>query len=468
MTPGTEQATDPRLLVLRVPDEATRRALEERARELDCVVEPTVAHPRSRDGGEPEANGESGPGSPGLRLDEASALCQALLEGTRDEVLVADAGGRVTFVSPRLAELAELAPEQITGGPADRILSAIGLPGFESLRGMLTNVSCARQEAEIVDQDGQSRPVLLRGVSTRLSGERRRFVWFITELTRVRSVERANRILRSELETQSRLLALVSHELRTPLNIVLGQLSLLQTGLRGELTEEQLDSVVRSERASQSLLSLINDLIDFARLETEELELELKPFRVDDLLDEVLEVGETLLSESELDIEVEHDPAAASLTVVADPDRTRQILIQLLTNAVKFSDEGTILLATRPVDDPASESEGALSEQVDYLALDVRDSGIGIPHEELERVFEPFHQTAHLLNREREGTGLGLAIARRLARRQGGELVAAHNAARGSVFTLYLPLARVEGLVERPFGASPDPAAPGDGGAVGA
>ncbi|MFW6010622.1 MAG: ATP-binding protein [Gemmatimonadota bacterium] len=466
MNPGTHQATDPELLVLRVPDEEAKRVLEERARELDCVVEPTVAHPRSRVADRIVPESETGGSPPGLRLDEASALCQALLEGTRDEVLVADEGGRVTFVSSRLAELAELEPDEVAGGPANRILSAIGLPGFESLRGMLTTVSCARQEAEIVDSDGKSRPVLLRGVSTRLSGGRRRFVWFITELSRVRSVERANRILRSELETQSRLLALVSHELRTPLNIVLGQLSILQTGLRGELTEEQLDSVVRSERASQSLLSLINDLIDFARLETEELELELVPFRVDDLVDEVMEVGDTLLAESHLRIEAEYDDGAP-LTVVGDPDRTRQILIQLLTNAVKFSDEGTIRLCTRPVEDAAAESDGALADEADFLALDVRDSGIGIPHAELERVFEPFHQTSHLLNREREGTGLGLSIARRLARRQGGDLVAAHNEQRGSVFTLYLRLAGGEQAIEPSAGATSRARAAEPGGAAG-
>ncbi len=419
------------LMILRAPDAGARAELEERARELGCVLEPYAAE---RD--QPPAWSAEGAAP---RLEDAAALCRALLEGTRDEVLVADEDGRTTFASRRLASLAGADPEEVAGEPADRILGAIGLPDFEELRGMLARVSCARTEASLVEPSGASRPVLLRGVSTPLSGGRRRFIWFITELTRIRSVERANRLLRSELETQSRLLALVSHELRTPLNVILSQLSLLERGVQGELTEDQRDSVERSVRAGRGLLSLINDLIDFARLEAEELELEIVSFRVDELLREVAETTEALLAESERETVIRHGDGSPGL-VDGDPDRTRQILMQLVTNAIKFGERGEISLETRRVSDPERESGADLPARRPFLAVSVRDTGAGIPEEERERVFEPFQQVSRVLDRSHEGPGLGLAISRRLARRQGGDLAAAADAG-GSVFTLYLPLA---------------------------
>ncbi len=383
----------------------------------------------------------SGAGQRAPDPEDAEALCRALLEGTRDEVLVADGDGRVTFVSRRLAELGEADPEAVRGEPADRILEAIGLPAFEELRGMLDRVSSARTEASLTNGDGSSRRVLLRGVATRLSGDRRRFIWFITELERVRTVERANRILRSELETQSRLLALVSHELRTPLNVILGQLSLLQRGLQGELTEGQEDSIERSARAGHSLLSLINDLIDFARLEAEELELEHVDFDVAALVEEVAGTARSLLAESEREVVVRHRDGTGALRGDGDPDRTRQILTQLVTNAVRFSEDGAISIETRRIEDPGSEPGADLDGDRPYLSVEVRDAGEGIPEQERERVFEPFQQTARLLNRTREGSGLGLTIARRLARRQGGDLTARRGSGGGSLFTVYVPFA---------------------------
>jgi len=427
--PEREQAE---LVVLRTPDEEAREALRERARELGCDLAPH----RTADRG-------AGPSEDGFtpRPEEAVALCRALLEGTRDEVLVADEQGRVTFVSRRLAELADADPGEATGQPADRILGAIGLPEFEELRGMLTQVSCARTEDTLVDATGTGHPVLLRGVSTAPVGEGGRYVWFVTELTRVRSVERANRILRSELETQSRLLALVSHELRTPLNVILGQLSLLQRGLQGELTDEQRDSIERSARAGNSLLSLINDLIDFARLEAEELELEDRSFGVVELVEEVARTARGLLAQSDREVVVRLSDDAPELAARGDPDRTRQILTQLVTNAVKFSERGEIGLVVGTLEPDRLDGDPDLAADRDYLSVSVLDTGDGIPPEERERVFEPFHQTARLLNRTREGSGLGLAIARRLARRQGGELTAGQGEEGGSIFTLVLPRA---------------------------
>lgn len=431
--PDGTHTDDAELVLLHAPDDDTREALRRRAREMGCSLHPYVP------GGQEDGTEEERRVTP--RPLDAAALCQALVEGTRDEVLVADEEGHVTFVSRRLATLAGMEPEEALDEPADRILRAIGLPAFEELRGMLDQVSCARTEDTLVDESDVTRPVLLRGVSSAPTSDGRRFIWFITELTRVRSVERANRILRSELETQSRLLALVSHELRTPLNVILGQLSLLERGLQGELTDEQRDSVERSVRAGNSLLSLINDLIDFARLEAEELELEDRSFDVPELVEEVARTGRSLLAQTDREVTVRLEDGAARLSARGDPDRTRQILTQLVTNAVKFSDQGKIMLEVRTLEAEEIPGSAKLDGGRAYLSVAVQDSGDGIPGEERELVFEPFQQTARLLSRSREGSGLGLAISRRLARRQGGDLTTGATEGGGSTFRLFLPLA---------------------------
>lgn len=367
------------------------------------------------------------------------ALCRALLDGTREDVLMADEEGRITYVSAGLAELAGSAQADLVSEPADRVLGALGLPGFEELHRMLTTVSWARTEATLVETDGTEHPIWLRGVRAATEDSGMRYIWLLTPLHRLRSVQQARRIVESELETQSRLLALVSHELRTPLNTLLSQLSLMDGGLRGELTGEQKDSVSRCLKASRNLLALINDLIDFARLETDELELEVRTFRIEPVLGEVVDTVRELLGDSELDLELRL--LGRPVHVRADPSRTRQILLQLLSNAVKFSERGTILVESHPVEEPRSEPFPGPDGEGSFLAVKVRDPGIGIPPEELDRIFGPFEQVAALLSRPTEGTGLGLAIARRLARRQGGELLARSSANGGSLFSLYLPVA---------------------------
>lgn len=380
------------------------------------------------------------PATNGPQGAEAVALCRALVEGTRDDVVIADGDGVITYISRRLAEAAGSDPGDLVGEMADRALGVMELPSFSSLRSMLATVSSARTEAELVDAGNRRQPVLLRGVSLEEPGGEQRYVWFVTPLDRVRTYERANRMLRSELETQSRLLALVSHELRTPLNVILAQLSILEAGLRGEMTEEQLDCVERASRAGHGLLSQVNDIIDFARLEGQDVEIRPEALRPRRLEDAVRTVAKSVLPNSGAGLTMEnHLPGDSA--VRADPERTRKILEKLLSNAVKHGSGGGGVRVELGIVDAAGDAPGG-GEGVEprVVGVDVCDSGAGIPGPERQRVFEPFQQTEDLLRRSQEGGGLGLAIARRLARLQGGDLVVHRASSRGSVFRLCLPL----------------------------
>jgi len=405
--------------VIRPPDEEGRERLLARARELGWEVD-VPSSPA-------DGTGEAPPGCPpGLEEPEEAALCRALLEGTRDDALIADEEGTIRFISRGLAAAAG-------SEPADRALGLMELPSFAELRTMLSTVSSARMEAELVDREGEERSVLLRGVSVALSPDQRRYVWFVTPLSRVRTVEQANRFVRSELETRSRVLALVSHELRTPLNVILSQLSLLEAELRGPLSDEQMDCVSRSLEAGRGLLSLINDMIDFAKIENEDPSLEIERFRPSDVLAEAVEtIAATLPEDSDLEMEIS---VPEELEVEADFARSRQILLKLLSNAVKYSDEGTIRVTAGRVEPPeVSDADGR-----SFVGLDVSDTGAGLALQDVDRVFEPFEQATDVLSRTAGGTGLGLAIARRLAQMQGGDLLVHRASSDGSVFRLYLP-----------------------------
>lgn len=409
--------------MIRPSNEEERERLLARARERGWQVDAGT----SADGG-----GES---PPGLEEPDEAALCRALLEGTRDDALIADDAGTIRFISRGLASAAGSEPADLVGETADRALGLMELPSFAELRTTLSTVSSARMEAELVDREGEERSVLLRGVSVSPSPDERRYVWFVTPLNRVRTVEQANRFLRSELETRSRVLALVSHELRTPLNVILSQLSLLDAELRGPLTDEQMECVSRSLEAGRGLLSLINDMIDFAKLEDGDPDLEIRRFHPADLVEEAVETVSATVADGgapELAVSVPE-----KLRVEADFARSRQILLKLLSNAIKYSDGGTIGVSVRRVEPP--EASGAAAGESGFVGFDVSDTGAGLALQDVDRVFEPFEQATDVLSRTAGGTGLGLAIARRLAEIQGGDLLIHRASSEGSVFRLYLP-----------------------------
>jgi signal transduction histidine kinase len=228
--------------------------------------------------------------------------------------------------------------------------------------------------------------------------------------------------------TKSLFLAAMSHELRTPLNAIGGYVDLLQLGLRGPLTSEQSHDLARIKASQDHLLRLINDVLEYARLGNAETEL-----RVDDVdLDAVLRETETMILPQTRAKGVRYDYTACAgpAMVRADAHRLKQIVLNLLTNAIKYTDPGGSIRMTCGV-------EGTLAR------VDVQDSGRGIPAEYIDTIWQPFVQVGRRLNQPGEGVGLGLAISRDLARRIGGELSVTSTLDRGSTFTLTIPLAHV-------------------------
>jgi signal transduction histidine kinase len=251
-------------------------------------------------------------------------------------------------------------------------------------------------------------------------------------LERARLYE-AERAARAEAEqanrAKSQFLASMSHELRTPLNAIGGYVELIELGLRGPTTPQQMTDLDRIKRAQQHLLGLINDVLNFARLEAGKIALDLRDVPLAEVLDEV----EALIEPQAADrgILYGRGPGDARVMVRADREKLEQVLLNLLSNAVKFTG-------------PGGQVQMGFAHADGQVRIHVRDTGCGIPAEKLDAVFEPFVQVDPDLTRTRQGTGLGLAISRELARAMGGDLTVESTVDEGSTFTVHLPAAEGE------------------------
>jgi signal transduction histidine kinase len=340
--------------------------------------------------------------------------------------------GKMVHVNATIAELiGETNPEALQGRhieslltPGGRLLYQTQLFPLLKLRGGLDEIYLSLRA-----RDGSDVPVLTNMVRREHSAGYLNHAVFLQMRQRLRLEDEmlaAKRAAEEASQAKGRSVSVVSHELRTPLGAIHGFADIMLLGLHGPITEAQREDLNRIKRASQYLLTLMNDILSFSGFDAGNIDIRLATIA----LDEALSTAESmiLLRIEEAGLIYERHQCGRDLAVRADPNRLQQILLNLLTNATKFTGRGGYISIR-------CERAG------DVIYIHVADTGAGIPPEQRERIFDPFVQ---LDERRRVGTaaggiGLGLAISRELARAMGGDITVDSTIGKGSVFTVKLP-----------------------------
>jgi PAS domain S-box-containing protein len=355
-------------------------------------------------------------------------------------VFLMDAGGRITHWGEGAERMKEFTADEVVG----KHLAFLYPPGGAEDGTAEDHLRYAAEHGEYIGEG--TRRARDRGffparvVLTALwrDGELFGFSKVTRDLSRARHVEEQLREALHAAESanaeKSRFLATMSHEIRTPINAILGYADLLDLEVQGPLSEGQRQYLDRVRASGRHLLALVEDVLDFARMEAGRLAV--APGR--ESLARVIEATMALLGTQAgaagLALEVECE---AAVEYWGDETRVQQILVNLVGNAIKFTPRGGTIRLTCGCLDPDPDAE--VSGPGPWTCVRVEDTGIGIPPDRLAAVFEPFEQVDNALTRTHQGSGLGLAISRRLARLMGGDLTVRSRPGEGSVFSVWLP-----------------------------
>jgi PAS domain S-box-containing protein len=350
---------------------------------------------------------------------------EALVQGSPNAIALMDAHGTVTSWNPAAEQLFGYTADEAIGRHIDDLLATDPNIRAEALvntqRGMAGEKiraigKRARKDGALIDVEIFGAPVVVGGEAVGLYG----LYHDIGELQRAREEAEA------ATEAKSAFLATMSHEIRTPLNAVVGMTGLLlDTPLNAE--QRSYAEVVRS--SSDALLAVINEILDFSKIEAGRLELERQPFDLRQCVESALELVSAAAAEKGLDVVYAVDPEAP-VAIIGDVTRLRQVLLNLLNNAVKFTHQGEVVLTVQAARVPSGDGRAARHR----IEFEVRDTGIGIPTERMDRLFESFSQLDASTTRRYGGTGLGLAISRRLVELMGGTISADSRVDEGSTF----------------------------------
>ena len=353
---------------------------------------------------------------------------RSLFESNIDALMTSDAEGIITDINKQMEALTECTRDELIGSPfknyftdpkkaeavIQQVLREKKITNYELIvhakNGKETLVSY--NAATLYDRDRKLQGVF--AAARDITAHKRQE----DELHEAKDqAEQANRI-------KSEFLSNMSHELRTPLNAIIGFSEALKDGLMGKVAENQLEYINDIYISGEHLLSLINDILDLAKVEAGKLELELEQFSLDSVLQNSLSMVKEKALTHRLKVTLEAD--AMMPEIVADIRKLKQIVYNMLSNAVKFTpDGGDVTIGAHRVGD--------------MLEITVRDTGIGISTENQAKLFQPFTQIDSILARKYQGTGLGLVMIKHLAELHGGSVSFASEVNKGSLFSVKIP-----------------------------
>ncbi len=370
------------------------------------------------------------------RLEEANRKLKkfsAVVEETDNAVILTNQDGLIEWVNKAFCKMTGFLAEEFIGTRGEQFskINEDGPSPIEHLNEVLDKKKSISYEAQRRKKDGTS-----FWTNTNLipilddDGEILQIASVSTDITdkkaREKELEQAKKRAEASEKTKEEFLANMSHEIRTPLNAILGFTELL---LKTELNAAQLEHIKTIKVSGDNLLVIINDILDFSKIEAGKMELERIPFSLKELINATQAMLEPKAKEKNLKFKVAREGSFPDV-LVGDPVRLSQILLNLLNNAIKFTDEGDVTLTTRQL---------ANSHNILTLGLEIKDTGIGIAEEKLPKIFESFTQAASDTTRKYGGTGLGITIVRRLVKLIGGSINVSSTLGSGTTFLLNLP-----------------------------
>ncbi|MBF0624579.1 MAG: PAS domain S-box protein [Magnetococcales bacterium] len=367
-----------------------------------------------------------------LKLNRQQDL---ILNAAGEGIYGVDRDGRTIFVNRAAAAMTGWQPEELVGRPQHEVWHHSRADGSPYLPENCPVYAAFRDgQSHSVDdevfwrRDGSAFPVEYTSTPIRDGDALTGAVVVFRDISQRKAEERELREAKARAEQANRaktaFLAAMSHEIRTPLNSILGMGEVLA---ETDLTPEQRQCLTVCDRAGDALLAVINDILDLSKVEAGQLELYLAPFTLREFLERTMDILRVQAREKHLELSHRLAPELP-LTVLGDQQRLRQVLVNLLGNAIKFTDAGSVTLTVQP------------TLERDQVLFAVRDTGIGIPAEQQQRIFEPFTQAEVSFTHRVGGTGLGLAICKRLVDKMGGVIRVESTPGRGSTFAFQIVL----------------------------
>lgn len=368
-------------------------------------------------------------------LNRAIVRFSEAIQQSHSGILITDLERRIDYANAGAALATGYAIEELVNQPARMLL-----PGQvdDALRQRIVDLVLGGErwqgELSVRRKNGEVFPA--RAVISPVRDPRGRvtsLVMVFDDVTDVKNSEEALRVARDQAESADRakgeFLAVMSHELRTPLNGIIGFAMLLQDT---PLSTEQKDYADTIRQSGEALLTLTNELLDYSRIDAGRMQLDPQPCSPRQIVEEAVELLSARAAEKQLELIATVSPAVPA-SVVADPGRLRQVIVNLVGNAIKFTPAGEVEVTLEAAPLPPG-SDGPQAR----LEFTVRDTGIGIAHEQQARLFQPFSQVDASTTRKHGGAGLGLAISRSLVRLMGGDIDVSSSAGAGSVFRFHV------------------------------
>lgn len=373
-----------------------------------------------------------------ILLLESEIRFRQIVENASDIIYRADASGQFTYANPAALRLMGYTSEQEM---LDRNYLDMITPEFRHKikrfydHQTLGKIKSSYYEFPVVTMNGH---IAWLGQNVQLIMDGDQVIGFqalARDITQLKQAQESLALSRDQALDASRfksqLLSRVSHELRTPLGGILGYAELLEYKAFGSLTEKQLDAVRNIIESTNYLTGLVNDLLDEAQIESKSLSLNNEYFNPADLLEKIRTSMAVLAAKKGIGCSVEISPDLPS-ELYGDANRLQQVIINLTGNAIKFTESGEVSVSLRR---PAPAQ----------WSIEVRDTGVGIPANEQQNIFEPFRQVSNSITRENRGSGLGLAITKQLVELMGGQIKLESRPGQGSLFTVTLPITNAPG-----------------------